>query len=68
MSSDEWLERLGQRVDALTQSVELLASMHRDSEKRFDEFRERTTTIVERLTDIVSSHERRLNGLEGSSE
>jgi len=34
MTIDERLEALTGRVDALTQSVELLASMHRDNEKR----------------------------------
>jgi hypothetical protein len=33
MSNDERLDRLDARVDALTQSVELLATLHRDLEK-----------------------------------
>ena len=37
MTPDERLEKLTERVDALTQSVELLATMHRDHEKRLDQ-------------------------------
>ena len=36
MDIDERLERLAQRTDAIAQSVELLASIHRDAEKRVD--------------------------------
>lgn len=34
MTTDERIEKLAERIDALTQSVELLASMHKANEKR----------------------------------
>jgi chaperonin cofactor prefoldin len=34
MTTDERIDKLTDRIDALTQSVELLASMHKDNEKR----------------------------------
>ncbi|HZU26768.1 MAG TPA: hypothetical protein VFA04_14680 [Bryobacteraceae bacterium] len=57
MDIDERMEKLVDRVDALTQSVELLVSLHRD-------FESRTTAIMERLTDIAVNHEGRLRDLE----
>jgi len=74
MNSDERIDRLSDRIDALTQSVGLLASLHRDLETDFAEFRQemkaqngRLVGIAEQLTAIVQNHEKRLNGLEGSA-
>ena len=58
MNNDERIEKLTDRVDALTQSVELLSSMHQDHEKAMAAFTNRVTTVLERLTDIVTDHER----------
>jgi len=55
MNSDERIDRLSDRIDALTQSVELLASLHGDLEKRFDGYGARVTTVLERLTEIVAT-------------
>ncbi len=62
---------IDERLEALTQSVELLAQMHRDNEAR-DEQRfqklesliERIVSLQERLGIIVVDHERRLDNLE----
>jgi len=54
-----------ERIEALTQSVELLALMHQDIEKKWDERLGKMLDIVERLDTIVENHEKRLGGLEG---
>ncbi len=60
------------RIEALTQSVELLAQMHHDNEakyeerfKRLDEFIERIVSVRESLAAIAANHQRRLTNLEG---
>ena len=64
MNSDE-------RIDALTQSLELLSRMHQDSEVRFQGYFDHMTTLISRLTGVSESlaiiardHETRINGLE----
>jgi flagellar biosynthesis regulator FlaF len=56
---------IDERIEALTQSLELLASLHRDLEessaKGFAELRD---TMI-RLANIVITHEDRLDRLEG---
>ena len=68
-----------QKLEALTQTVELLSRMQMDNEKLFRdhqaEYRERSTRTDERmaqlmeaitrLTNIDEAHEERLDGLEG---
>lgn len=51
---------LRDRMDALTHSVELLASMHRDTEKHMRELAE----IVKPIARLVLEHEERLDRLE----
>jgi hypothetical protein len=70
MTIDERLEKLAERTDAIAQSVELLTSLHLDSERRYEErfakTEERMTQLMEtmnRLANIVI-HEERLDGLE----
>jgi len=72
MTTDEKLDRLTERTDALTQSVELLASLHRDYEARaedraarMDRNMERVIGLVESLANMVGNHEGRLRKLEG---
>ena len=69
---------LDERIEALTHTVELLAQMHLDNERKFEErfakFEERfgkyderlakVVDVVERLAAIAQSHEHRLNNLE----
>lgn len=57
------------RIEALTQTVELLAQMHQDIEKRADaneaKWNERfgkMLDIVERLDKMIQIHETRHNG------
>lgn len=75
MTTEEKLDRLTERVDAIAQSVELLTTIHRDLEKstaakfaetntliaqRFSE----TLTFINRLAHIAEAHEQRLDDLE----
>jgi phage shock protein A len=61
-----------QKLDALTQTVELLARMHLDHEKEYHDrcvrTDERLAQLMEamtRLTNIGEAHEDRLDDLEG---
>ncbi len=72
---------IDQRLEALTQSVELLASFHRDSEKRagqinganerrFDQIARNFELVldsIKRLENVAMAHEQRLDDLEGGS-
>ena len=62
---------LDQRLEALTQSVELLATMHKDLEQqtaqRFAETAQRfteTLQFINQLARIASAHEQRIDDLE----
>jgi hypothetical protein len=62
------------RLEALTQTVELLARMHVNYEREYHERSMRTDErlaqlmeAVTRLTNIDEAHEERLDGLEGKS-
>ena len=54
---------IDERLEALTQSVELLASLHRDNEKLMAQVLE----SIARLANVAAAHETRLNDLEGNS-
>ena len=57
-----------ERLEGLTQTVEIIAAMQRDNERRFAANETRLDKILdglERLTHIAESHERRIEGLEG---
>lgn len=63
---------IDERIEALTHSVELLASFHKDSEERMAKFHkeneERMAKLLDtmiRLGNIVIAHERRIEDLEG---
>jgi septation ring formation regulator EzrA len=63
---------IDERLEALTQSVELLAQMHRDNEAKYEQRFERLESLIERIVTvqeslgaIATNHERRLNDLEG---
>ena len=78
MNIDDRLEKLADRVDALTRSVELLTSFHRDNEQRIMERADRNEErmgqmighmeqmidAVTRLANIAGAHERRITDLE----
>ena len=62
---------IDQRIEALTQSVELLSHLHQDNEKRytaqFGQITEsigRLTGIAETLATIATMHDQRLTDLE----
>ena len=74
MTIDERLESLTARHEALTQTVELIAAMHRDNEKRFDllsrDLQDLKTTAqqdgenIRALARIAEIHHERLTHLE----
>lgn len=61
MTIDERLEKLTQRHEALTQTVEIIAGMQRANEQRIAQLMD----VMNRLVRIVESHEHRLDDLEG---
>ena len=82
MTIDERLEKLTERHEALTQTVELIAAMHRENEKRNEKrfavldgsmttLTDRMTTLTDtmnRLANIVIRHEERLDALDGGDK
>ncbi|MGA2195699.1 MAG: hypothetical protein ABSH40_10545 [Bryobacteraceae bacterium] len=79
MTTDERLDRLTERVDAIAQSVELLTTLHRDLEQKADaraadtaarfadtatHFAE-TLQFINRLAHVAEAHEQRPDNLEG---
>lgn len=63
------VEKLAERTEALTQSVELLASMQIDSERRMARLQEHMVSLVEgmtSLTHVVIDHRQRIENLEGN--
>jgi methyl-accepting chemotaxis protein len=65
---------LGDRMDALAQTVELLASMHEDTDRHVNEVAasverlvasvDRLATVVTPIAQLVLEHEERLKKLE----
>ena len=53
---------IDERIEALTQSVELLASMHQDLEKKWDGRMARMLELLESMTRMIEIHEKRLDG------
>lgn len=76
MTTDERLEKLTERVGGLAHSVELLAGMQIETEKRMTELIEQSTDLTEKiaaladimaqLTRIVLNHSERIENLEGN--
>jgi di/tripeptidase len=56
---------LDERLEALTHTVELMAQMRTDDERKYEERFHRILDVVERVAEIAESHERPLDGLEG---
>jgi hypothetical protein len=68
MTIDERLEKLTERHEALSQTVEILATMQRENEKRFGAVTHNFEIVldsIKRLETIATSHEDRLEDLEG---
>ena len=59
MNIDERLERLADRHEALTQSIEITAGMQRENEKQIQ-----LATFIRQLAEIAKRHEDRLDNLE----
>jgi hypothetical protein len=66
---------IDERIEALTQSVDLLAHMHQDKEKRYNlmferlaSMNERLISMNERLVDIAEDREGRIRRLENNGE
>lgn len=60
---------IDERLEALTQSVELLASMQKETEKRLQGLLEVSTQLEQsmiRLVRVVVRHEERLDDIEGN--
>ena len=55
---------IDERIEALTQSVELLRTLHRDLEVKTDQRMNQMTDAVTQLVRIVATHERRIDNLE----
>lgn len=73
MTIDERLEKLTERHEALTQTVELMAAENRDRDQRFgnqmDRMGNQMDQVMEglaRLLHVAEIHERRLERLEGN--
>lgn len=79
MTIDERLERLTDRHEALTQSVELMVTENRERDRRLAEMEERwdermgkligtvekLVGTVEKVAQIAANHEHRIERLEG---
>jgi len=65
MTTDERLEKLIERHEALTQSVELIATMQQDVEKESKKTTVELRKLARLVRVIVLDHESRLVALEG---
>jgi chaperonin cofactor prefoldin len=68
MNIDERLEKLTQRDEALSQSVELLVRQSHETDRRLNKMTEFINQIAEgtaRLLHVAEIHERRISKLEG---
>ena len=57
MNTDQRLDRLTERVDAIAQSVELLTTLHRDLEKQTAARFAETLQFINRLAHVAETHE-----------
>jgi hypothetical protein len=67
MTIDDRLERLTERHEALTQSVELMAAETRAGFARLENIVGQMARSIDTLARIVELHEHRLDSLEGSA-
>ena len=56
-----------ERIEALTQSVELLSRMHQDNEQRNTQYFAVISQSLQKLTDIAENHEERVTKLENGN-
>jgi hypothetical protein len=67
MTIDERLDKLTERHEALSQTVELIAGMQRENEQRFAVVTRNFEVVLDslkRLENIAVAHEQRLDHLE----
>ena len=64
MNIDQRIEALTARHEALAQSLELLAAMQQDNEKRWEKRFDVITTAIENLTHTAEIQNQRLTRLE----
>ncbi len=67
MTIDERLDRLTERHEALTQTVELIAAQQLKNDERMGLLTERTAQLMDtmnRLGNIIIAHEQRIEDLE----
>ena len=66
MEKNQPIMSIDERLETLTQSVDLLAEMQRDMDARYDQPCNQIMDAITRLTNIIEAHERRLDELENS--
>jgi hypothetical protein len=64
MTIDERLEKLAERHEALTQSVELMAAENRERDRRVDQRMGEVMEAIARLLHVAEIHEQRIERLE----
>jgi archaellum component FlaC len=67
MTIDERLERLTERHEALTQTVELMAAENRAGFARLEKIVGQMARSIDTLARVVELHEHRLDALEGGA-
>jgi hypothetical protein len=67
MTIDERLEKLTERHEALTQTVELLVAENRDRDAKLGTMFGQIAESLQRLARIAENHEHRITGLEGGA-
>ena len=65
MTIDERLEKLTERHEALTQTVELMAAENRDRDAKWSKQMDEVMEGIARLLHVAEIHEQRLQRLEG---
>ena len=59
---------IDERLDSLAQTMEILAGMQRENEKRFDQVTHNFEIVldsIKRLENVAVAHEQRLDDIEG---
>jgi hypothetical protein len=64
MNIDERLEKLTERHEALTQTVEIIAAMQKENDRRFGERMGQVLEAITQLGHIAESRDHRLDNLE----
>jgi hypothetical protein len=67
MTFDERIDKLTERHEALTQTVELLAAENRDRDAKLGIMFGQIAESLQRLAKIAENHEHRITGLEGGA-